>query len=281
MGEVKWIKLATQVFDNRKIKQIERMPDGDSIIVVWFKLLCLAGTANRNGMIFLTEEIPYTEEMLITEFNMEQRASTLRLALRTFEQFGMIEIIDNIFYISSWEKYQNVEGLEKIREQTRKRVAKHRSNQKLLECNVTCNDDVTDGNATDIEIDKDKEIDKDIKKEIKEKKKLAKAQTSYFENEELNNTFLDFIKMRKSIKNGAMTERAISMMINKLKKYDEQTAIAMLNQSILNNWKDIYEFKDQTHKAQQTKKPNQFNNFPQRNYSEGEMLSMEQRLLNR
>ncbi|SHM95886.1 phage replisome organizer, putative, N-terminal region [Anaerosporobacter mobilis DSM 15930] len=170
MAEVKWIKLATQVFDNRKIKQIERMPDGDSIIVVWFKLLCLAGTANKNGMIYLTEEIPYTEEMLITEFNMEQRASTLRLALRTFEQFGMIEIIDNVFYISSWEKYQNVEGLEKIREQTRKRVAKHRYNQKLLDCNVTCNvtsnGDVTHGNATDKDKDKDKEEDKDKRERI-------------------------------------------------------------------------------------------------------------------
>ena len=172
MADVKWIKLATQVFDNRKIKQIERMPEGDSIIVVWFKLLCLAGTVNKNGMIYLTEEIPYTEEMLITEFNMEQRASTFRLALRTFEQFGMIEIIDNVFYISSWGKYQNVEGLEKIREQTRKRVAKHRHNQKLLDCNVTCNvtcnGDVTHGNATDIDkdIDIEKEIDIDKRERI-------------------------------------------------------------------------------------------------------------------
>ena len=184
MAEVKWIKLATQVFDNRKIKQIERMPDGDSIIVVWFKLLCLAGTANKNGMIYLTEEIPYTEEMLITEFNMEQRASTLRLALRTFEQFGMIEIIDNVFYISSWEKYQNVEGLEKIREQTRKRVAKHRYNQKLLDCNVTCNvtsnGDVTHGNATD------KDIDKDIEREIKTKIDYQQIADMY------NNTCVSF-----------------------------------------------------------------------------------------
>lgn len=165
MADVKWIKLATQIFDNRKIKQIECMPAGDSIIVVWFKLLCLAGTVNNNGILSITEEIPYTEKMLIAEFHMEDKASTLSLALRTFEQFGMIEIIDNIFYISSWEKYQNVEGLEKIREQTRNRVSKHRENQKALSCNVTCNDDVTHGNATEEEIDK--EIDKDIERNIK------------------------------------------------------------------------------------------------------------------
>jgi predicted phage replisome organizer len=63
MADVKWIKIATEVFDNRKIKQIERMPEGDAIIVVWFKLLCLAGTSNKNGMIFLTDEIPYMGEI--------------------------------------------------------------------------------------------------------------------------------------------------------------------------------------------------------------------------
>lgn len=63
MAEVKWIKIATEIFDNRKIKQIENLPDGDSIIVIWFKLLCLAGNINDNGMVYFTQEIPYTEQM--------------------------------------------------------------------------------------------------------------------------------------------------------------------------------------------------------------------------
>ena len=50
MTNVKWIKLATDIFDNRKIKLIERMPDGDSLIVIWLKLLCLAGTVNDSGL---------------------------------------------------------------------------------------------------------------------------------------------------------------------------------------------------------------------------------------
>lgn len=172
MADVKWIKIATEVFDNRKIKQIERMPEGDAIIVIWFKLLCLAGTCNKNGMIYLTEEIPYTEEMLATEFGMEQpqRFNVLKLALRTFEQFKMIEIIDNVFYISSWEKYQNTQALEKIREQTRLRVAKHRDTQKQISCNVTVTENVTQCNAIDIDKDIDKEIDKEIDKDIKHKK---------------------------------------------------------------------------------------------------------------
>lgn len=143
MADVKWIKMATEIFDNRKIRQIESLPDGDAIIVIWMKLLCLAGNINDNGLVYFTKEIPYTDQMLSTQFN--RPMTTVQLAISTFEQFGMVEVIDNLLHISNWEKYQNVEGMEKIREQTRKRVAKHRENQKLLDCNVT----VTQCNATD------------------------------------------------------------------------------------------------------------------------------------
>ena len=162
MADIKWIKIVTDMFDNRKIRQIECLPDGDSIIVIWMKLLCLAGQTNDNGMVYFTKDIPYTEQMLSQQFN--RPLTTIQMALKTFEQFGMVELVDNILHISNWEKYQNIEGMEKIREQTRKRVAKHRANQKLLESNVTCNVTVTQSNATDIDIDKD--IDKDIENNI-------------------------------------------------------------------------------------------------------------------
>ena len=48
MSDVKWIKIVTNIFDNRKIKQIEIMPDGDTILVIWFKLICLAATGFDN-----------------------------------------------------------------------------------------------------------------------------------------------------------------------------------------------------------------------------------------
>jgi predicted phage replisome organizer len=169
MADVKWIQIVTDVFDNRKIKQIERMPEGDAIIVVWFKILCLAGKCNKNGMIFFTDEIPYTEDMLATEFGMEQpqRFNVLRLALRTFEQFKMIEIIEDVYCVSSWERYQNIEGLEKIREQNRLRQARYKESKKMLPdnviSNVTGNAKVTHGNAIDIDIESDKDIDINIK----------------------------------------------------------------------------------------------------------------------
>lgn len=154
MADIKWIKLATNVFNNRKIKQIKHMPDGNSIILVWIELLCLAGEINNNGFIYLTKEIPYTEQMMASQF--EEPLATIQLALRTFEQFEMIDIIDNVLHISNWEIYQNIEGMEKVRLQNRLRKQKQRENEKLL--SIGCHVTSRDSHATE----EDKEKEKDI-----------------------------------------------------------------------------------------------------------------------
>lgn len=160
MAEVKWIKIAVDMFDNRKIKQIESMPDGDSLLIIWVKLLCLAGNVNDGGYIYLTKEIPYTDEMLATQFN--RPLQNIRLALQTFKQFGMVEIVDNMIYLSSWQKYQNTDKLAEIREQNRLRKQAQRlreKEQKLLpsrDSHVTQDGQVTPSHALDIEEDKDK-----------------------------------------------------------------------------------------------------------------------------
>lgn len=172
MAEIKWIKLDLDVFDNRKIRQIECLPDGDTIIVIWMKLLCLAGKVNDGGQVYLTEEIPYTEQMLAQQFG--RSLSTVQVAMQVFERFGMIEIVDDILHVSNWEKYQNIEGMERIREQTRARVAKHRESKRLAASNATCNATVTQCNATD------KEEDKNKKKNRKKNNNMPKS--AYGEN---------------------------------------------------------------------------------------------------
>ena len=148
MAEVRWIKIVTDIFDDEKILLIESLPDADGIIVCWFKLLCLAGKQNNSGVLMLNERIPYTDEMLATIFR--RPLQTVRLALETFQQFGMIEIINGAITIPNWGKHQNLEGIDKVREQTRERVSKYRERQKLLtECNVTETLDVTECNGTD------------------------------------------------------------------------------------------------------------------------------------
>lgn len=162
MAEVKWIKIVTDIFDDEKIRFIETLPNGDAIIVIWFKLLCMCGKSNKGGFLMMTDKIAYTDEMLSSIFNKDIKF--IRHCLDTFIKLDMIEVIDNRYFISNWEKHQSIDKLDQIREQTRLRVAKHREKQKLIECNVTVTPKVTQGNALDkdIEEDIDKELEKDI-----------------------------------------------------------------------------------------------------------------------
>ena len=203
--ELKWIKLCTNIFDDEKIALIESMPDADSIIVIWFKILCLAGKQNNCGVLMLSDRIPYTEEMLATIFR--RPMSTVRLALTTFESFGMIAIVNGTITIPNWEKHQSIDTVERYKEQTRERVASYRQRQKAIAaenssvttcnvtrnvtCNVTCNADVTPCNAVE------EDIDKDIEEDIKEIDKEKPTRHKYGEYQNVLLSDEDFEKLKK------------------------------------------------------------------------------------
>lgn len=111
MADVKWIKLNTDMFDNAKIKYLRTLPQGDSIVLIWVMLLIKAGYCNSNGYIFLTENIPYTHEMLASEFGFE--LNVIRLALISLQKLNMIQLKEEKILISSWSEHQNIDGLEK------------------------------------------------------------------------------------------------------------------------------------------------------------------------
>ena len=132
------------------------MPEGDAILVIWLKLLLLAGNINDGGAIYLTPEIPYTDEMLANE--LRKPLTTVRLALSVFEKYGMIEIVDDILMLSSWEKYQSADKLAEIREKNRIRQANYKKKQKeLASGNVSANVTVTLGNAVEEEGEEEEE----------------------------------------------------------------------------------------------------------------------------
>ena len=160
MADIKWIKIATNIFDDEKLLLIESLPESDAIIVIWFKLLCMAGKQNNNGVFLLNDKIAYTDEMLATIFR--KPVNVIRLAIMTFQQYGMVEIIDNVITIPNWEKHQNIDKLETMKEQTRLRVAKCRERQKqLIETNNNkCN--VTETLRNDLEEDKEEDKNKNI-----------------------------------------------------------------------------------------------------------------------
>lgn len=158
MAEVKWIKITTDIFDDEKILLIESLPDSYAIITVWFKLLCLAGKQNNSG-VFMLGKIAYTDKMLATIFRMKE--STVTMALQTFEQFGMIEIIDGVITIPNWNKHQTLDAYEKKKERDRLYQQERRANQKAL---IAQSSDSNATQSSDIAIseeDKEKERDKD------------------------------------------------------------------------------------------------------------------------
>ena len=161
MADVKWIKITTDMFDNRKIKHLRKLPEGNSIVLIWVMLLTMAGRCNSGGMIFLTENIPYTPKMLADELGFEE--NTVQLALQALEQLNMVVTDQGFFSIAGWDEYQNIDGLEKIKEQNRLRQKKWYEKQKALpQPNVKPNVSITEPNGTDKDKEEDKEQEKDI-----------------------------------------------------------------------------------------------------------------------
>ena len=132
MADIKWIKLTTNMHEDEKMKLIDATPERDTTHYLWIRLLIQAGKTNANGLIYLNENISYTDEMLSTLFC--RPLASIRLALKVLSDFQMIEIDeDNVIKIVNWDKHQNVEGMDRVRDQNRKRVQNHREKKKQLE----------------------------------------------------------------------------------------------------------------------------------------------------
>lgn len=152
MADVKWIKITINMFDNRKIKHLRRLPDGNNIVLIWVMLLTMAGRCNANGLIFLTKKIPYTSKMLADELGFEE--NTVQLALQALEQLGMIVTDNGFFAIADWEEHQNIDAMRKIREQNRIRKQRQREKVALPDFSSAMSHD---SHATEEDIDKEGE----------------------------------------------------------------------------------------------------------------------------
>ena len=189
MADIKWVKLKTGMFNDDRIKVIQAMPEGDALIVVWIRMLILAGISNADGYLMISGNLPYTEDMLAIIFG--KPLSVIRMALKTFEAFGMIESCGEGIYITDFADEQGGK-MQDIQEYNRKKKAesRERARQRLLgmtgqgqgrmpkacqekvnDVSMTCQEGVNDMSLTcqgkmsrcqDTDIDKDKEKEKDI-----------------------------------------------------------------------------------------------------------------------
>ena len=158
-NDVKWIKMRVGMFDGMSFKKIKRAKIGgesfrDKLTAVWFELMDFAGKCNHDGAFISPSEIPFTDLADIA-IMIDRDEEELKLCIAFFIKEGMVSVIDDVYSLANWAEYQNKDGLDKIREQNRIRVARHREKQRLLASNVTSNVTVTQSNA--IDIDKEKE----------------------------------------------------------------------------------------------------------------------------
>lgn len=170
MADVKWIKMMVGMFDGMSFKKIKRAKIGgesfrDKLTAVWFELMDLAGKCNHDGAFVSTGGIPFTN-MEDIAVQIDRDEEELKLCMGFYVREGMVTIENDVYALANWGEYQNIEGMEKIREQTRQRVAKCREKKRLHGSTVTCNATVTQGNALE-EGEEDKDLDKDIKNERK------------------------------------------------------------------------------------------------------------------
>lgn len=281
MSDVKWIKITTDMFDNRKIRHLRKLPEGNSIVLIWVMLLAMAGKCNDHGKIYLTENIPYTPKMLADELDFEE--NTVQLALQALEQLDMIVLDDRYFSITGWEEHQNIEGMDRIREQNRIRKQRQREKERLIaESRVMSRD----SHAT--EEDKDKEEEKDIDKESKEKATCQQVVDLF------HSICVSYpaVKTLSESRKKAIRARLRVYSLEDFKSlFEKAEASSFLKGSNDRNWSATFDWllkesnmvkvlegnydnKTRSPAGAGTTGANKFNNFPQRQYDYGTLEEM-------
>jgi predicted phage replisome organizer len=232
------------MFDNRKVRHLRRLPEGNNIVLIWVMLLTMAGRCNAGGMIFLTENIPYNTKMLADELDFEE--NTVRLALEALERFGMVSTNGDWLSIAGWQEHQNIEGMERIREQNRARKALQREREKTLAPSVSRDRHVTvtQCHATD----KDKE--ERIKSEEKEIKSVRETTRTLFDRLVADYAISSDVKDKMAEWIAYKTERKepykeqgmkalLRQVENAATKYGCQAVCDLIDESMASGWKGI------------------------------------------
>lgn len=224
-----WLKLKNDFFTNKKIKKLRKIAGGDTYTIIYLKMQLLSIT-NEGKLYFENIEDSFAEELAL---DLDEDVENIKITLMFLIKNGLLVEINQ-------EEFLLPETLECIGSETSKAelMRKKREREKNLKLNgnnVTKLLPSVTKSYTEKEIDKEKDKELDIDKN-KEKK--------YFENENINSIFIEFIEVRKKLK-AVNSDRAINTLINKLNKYPDDIKYKMIENSIVNSWKDVYELKEQ------------------------------------
>lgn len=271
-NDVKWIRMMVGMFDGMSFKKIKRAKIGgesyrDKLTAVWFELMDFAGKCNHDGAFIGTNEIPFTDLSDIATM-IDRDDDELELCMAFFLREGMVTIIDDVYSLTNWAMYQNKDGLDKIREQTRLRVAKHRESKKLLGGSVTGSVTVTQSNATDKEIDIDKEKEEDKKSNRENTRTLfERLRSEYILSDSLTEKMQEWITYKIG-RRESYQEVGLKALLRKVENnhltYGEKAVCDLIDDSMASGWKGIMfdKLKEKPKKGYQAKtKADEMNDF--------------------
>ena len=228
-----WLKLKNDFFKNKKMKKLRKVAGGDTYTIIYLKMQLLSLT-NEGKLYFENVEDSFAEELAL---ELDEEVENVKITLMFLVKNGLLVTINE-------EEFLLPETLECIGSETSKAelMRKKRAKEKVLGNNVT---NVLPEVAQSY-TEKEKELEEDIDIELKKKKEKDGRPMDvqeYFANAELNSIFLEFIEVRKKLK-AVNSDRAIKTLINKLNKYPDNVKYQMIENSIVNSWKDVYELKE-------------------------------------
>lgn len=269
MTDVKWIKIATDLFDNDKITLIRSEEDADALILIWIHMLCLAGRNNNRGRFLLNPDTPYTEHMLSVVLGRDEKL--VHRALELFTAYGMVRMDNGVITIANWNDYQKLDALEKKNVYQRNYMRTKRGGVTPAEsgkekaeavpevpfcvgeipteaasCLGVCAADPAEKEAPSPDGKAETRASASGKKAQTDDtgKKTAVTEADVYvafagSDTPLLSALKEFDTMRAE--NGKpMTAAARKLLTDKLRTYPPEDWISILKNSVLHSWKDIY-----------------------------------------
>ncbi len=159
-----WLKLKESFFDEKQIKYLRKLPDGDKLIIVYLKMQLKS--LRTEGLLKYDKILPSCEEELA--MILDEDINIVKLTIGALIKTKAIEQLeDGSLYMLAMQDLIGKEGksAERVRLfRERQKDKMLQCNEKVLQCNIgvtDCNDDVTKCN-TEIEKEIEKEKEKDI-----------------------------------------------------------------------------------------------------------------------
>lgn len=116
MASLKWVKISLDLFSDERISLLETEPQGERHLLLWFRLLLLAGKLN-NGGAFILDGKPLTPQRIAAII--KKKPSYVASGMAVLCRHRLIFEENGLYFIPNWDKHQSEDKLEKIREKDR------------------------------------------------------------------------------------------------------------------------------------------------------------------